>query len=128
MAAKPEYVAKLAELCAHVPKTFSPLVEPRISSLFALDWHADEVKPVPPSKPDGNPFNVFFVNQREDPVELFWMDCEGKPKSYGTIGTGKTKTQQTRPGAVWQIKTRSGKPLGHFKVSDRPAQAVIPAN
>ncbi len=128
LATQPEYAAKLAEFRAHVPKKFSPLIEPRISSLPALAWHAAEVKPAPPSKPDGNPFNVFFINQRENPVELFWMDSKGHAKTFGLIGTGKTKTQQTRPGAVWQIKTRSGKPLGHFKVGDRKAQAAIPAN
>ena len=60
-------------------------------------------------------------------VELHWMDRSGKPRSYGEIGIGSDKRQATRPGAVWLITDRTGKHLGHFRVDDRTAQAVIPA-
>jgi len=128
LAPHPEHAEKLIEFRAHVPKEFAPVVEPKITSLTALKWHASNSKPSPASKPDGAKFNVHFINHREDPVELFWMNLKGQPVSYGVIPAGKTKAQQTRPGAVWQTSTRTGNSLGYFIVGDRSAQAMIPAN
>ena len=98
-----------------------------MESLPKLTWHPAKDIAAPPSKPDGQTFDVTFVNRRESAVELFWMDREGKPKSYGQIAPGKRKSQQTRPGAIWQIAfPENGKALGHFEVGDRKARAVIP--
>jgi hypothetical protein len=36
------------------------------------------------------------------------------------------KRQQTRPGAVWEIRSRDGTRLGHFIIGDRMAKAPIP--
>jgi arylsulfatase A-like enzyme len=124
LAAQPEHAAKLAELRALAPKTFAPLLAPKLDSLPKLPWKSG---PAPASKPDGNTFDVVFINRRKAPVELFWMDREGHPNSYGLIAAGKNKRQQTRPGAIWQIATpRSDTPLGYFIVDDRAARAVIP--
>ncbi len=109
------------------PQEFAERVEPSIDSLTTLGWHAIADGKAPPSKPDGNPFKVYFVNQREDEVELFWMDREGGTKSYGVIGGGHRKQLQTRPGAVWMIAGGEGhEQLGHFIVGDRTARAVVP--
>jgi arylsulfatase A-like enzyme len=124
LAAHPEHAAKLEELRALAPKKFAPLVAPKTESLPKLTWKPG---PAPASKPDGNTFDVAFINRRGEPVELFWMDLERKPKSYGLIEAGKTRHQRTRPGAVWQIALpESDIPLGHFIVDDRAARAVIP--
>jgi arylsulfatase A-like enzyme len=124
LAAHPEHAAKLEELRALAPKKFAPLVAPKTESLPKLAWKPG---PGPASKPDGNTFDVAFINRRSKPVELFWLDRERNPKSYGLIEAGKTRHQRTRPGAVWQIATpESDIPLGHFIVDDRAARAVIP--
>ncbi len=81
----------------------------------------------PPSKPDGDPFDVVFTNQRAAPVKLFWLDRQGKRKPYGTLEAGWRKPQQTRPGAVWLVTDADDQPLGHFVVGDRTALAVVPA-
>ncbi|VGO11489.1 Choline-sulfatase [Pontiella desulfatans] len=128
LATLPEYAEKLATFRARVPKEFAPLVKAKVTSLNKLRWVAANGTPTPPSKPDGGTFNVHFINRRENPVELFWMDAEGKPVERGTIAAGKTNAQRTKPGEVWQISARNGKPLGHFVVSDRESQAVIPAD
>jgi hypothetical protein len=70
---------------------------------------------------------VAFINRGEAPVELCWMDRSGHSKPYGLIAAGKTRHQQTRPGAVWLIKTEAGRVRGYFSVGDRTARAVIPA-
>lgn len=119
----------LAKFRATAPREFAKRVEPSVESLAKLDWQPATESAIPASKPDGNPFQVHFTNKQRLPVELFWMDRSGKPKSYGLIGSGKRRSQQTRPGAVWLIKDpKSDKPLGHFVVGDRTAQAMIPAS
>ncbi len=112
----------------HAPSEFAERIEPSVQSLAKLTWHPATAEDPPASKPDGNPFPVHFINKQRQAVELFWMDREGQPKSYGSIGAGQTKTQQTRPGAVWSIgNIESDQKLGHFVIGDRTAQAVIPA-
>ncbi len=122
------HAGKLAELRALAPGEFVPLKEPSPDALPALTWIPNEPgKATPPSRPDGNPFDVIFLNRRTEAVELFWMTRDGDRKSYGLIAPGKQKGQQSRPGAVWQIATpESGAPLGHFVIGDRKARAVVP--
>ncbi len=82
-----EHAAKLEKLRALAPQTFAPRVPPKDSSLPKLKWHATEGQ-APPSKPDGNTFDIVLLNKREDPVNLYWMDRQGEPKSYGSIAAG----------------------------------------
>ena len=109
------------------PKKFAPRVAPSVDSLTKLKWQAIKDAKPPASKPDGNPFPVYFINQRPTPVELFWIDRSGMPKSYGQIAAGGQKRQQTRPGAVWMLRGgQSQNDLGYFVVDDRTARAIIP--
>ncbi|WP_372805769.1 sulfatase-like hydrolase/transferase [Pontiella sp.] len=128
LATLPEYAEKLAKFRTRVPAEFAPLVKAKITSLYKIPWVAASEKPVPASKPDGGRFNVHFINRRENPVQLFWMDQEGKPVARGTIEAGKVLAQLTSPGETWQIAAHNGTPLGHFVVRDRESQAVIPAD
>lgn len=109
------------------PGKFAPLKKPSLAALPGLRWVESRSRKAPASRPDGSPFFVTFVNRWNETVELNRMDPSGNPKPYGTIAPGKTKAQQTRPGAVWQITdAATGKELGHFTVGDRTAKAVIP--
>jgi len=127
LANNPKHAAKLAEMRSKAPETFAPLKEASLAALPELKWHSIRNRTAPASKPDGSPFPVTFINRRDEPVELFWMTLDGKRKSYGVIPAGKKKSQQTRPGAVWQIaEPKSGEPLGHFIVDDRKAKAIVP--
>ncbi|GAB5405841.1 MAG: hypothetical protein Aurels2KO_40720 [Aureliella sp.] len=128
LASDEAYATVLTDFRSNAPKEFAPRVEPSVESLAKLTWHPAASKPAPASKPDGGTFPVFFTNKRRQAVELFWMDRDGKPKSYGEVASGARKSQQTRPGAVWMIQDTEDKvQLGHFVVGDRTAQAVIPA-
>ncbi len=126
LAAQPEHREALAELRKLAPSEFAPLVPPRDESLPRLRWHGVTDGAAPASKPDGNTFEVVFINQREDAVKLFWMDREGAPKFYATIPPGDRQRQSTRPGAVWLITDDSDNRLGHFAVGDRTARAIVP--
>ena len=128
LAADPAHRGKLEELRGLGPKKFAEKIPPSMKALGSLKWRPAAKGAAPPSKPDGATFGVVFINRTEQPVELFWMDRQGKPKSYGIIGVGKKREQSTRPGAVWQIaEPETGGALGHFIVGDRRAKAVIPA-
>ncbi|MBI1247982.1 sulfatase-like hydrolase/transferase [bacterium] len=127
LAGQPQYAPIRDELFEHAPKVFAAKPTPSVASLNKLAWIADSGEAVPPSRPDGSPFDVFFINQSKNSVKLSWIDREGKPKYYATIPSGNRRSQQTRPGAVWAITTQDDKPLGHFKIGDRSSRAIIPA-
>jgi arylsulfatase A-like enzyme len=110
------------------PKEFAERVEPTVESLVKLPWHPIAEGDPPSSRPDGNPFQVHFENQSGRDVELYWIDPQGAAILYGRIETGKRRSQQTRPGAVWMIAdAETREQLGHFVVDDRTAQAIIPS-
>ena len=128
LASSEEAESVLAEFRENAPKDFAEKKEPSVESLAKLSFRPASKESAPASKPDGNPFPVYFSNESRSDVELCWMDREGNPKSYGEIASGKRKSQRTRPGAVWMVRELdSEKELGHFVVGDRTAQAVIPA-
>ena len=128
LAGKKEHRETLERLRSLAPREFARLVPPRVQSLPALRW-----KPLakgataPVSRPDGNTFEVVFINRSAREVELFWMDREGGRKRYATIAPGEQQRQRTRPGAVWMIAAGDPRqPLGYFEVGDRSARAVVP--
>ncbi|MCB1208553.1 MAG: sulfatase-like hydrolase/transferase [Verrucomicrobiales bacterium] len=126
LAMKPEHAAKLADLRTLAPQNPVPVPEVPVASLPTLEWHSAG-DTVPPSKPDGGTFDVFFTNNRPQPVELCWMTPTGEPKSYGQIEPKGQKRQSTRPGAVWMVRDGDQKTLGHFVIGDRSARAIVPA-
>ena len=124
------HLPTLKRLRALAPKKFAELVQLKVESLPALKWAPlPDGGKAPPSKPDGNPFDVVFINNSTRPVDLLWMDGTGGTKDYGAIAPGGRIRQQTRPGAMWMIATTEGKKrrnLGFFEVGDRAARAVVP--
>ena len=109
------------------PTDFAAKPKPTLDALTKLPWHRLASGSAPPSDPDGNPFDVVFINRSTQAVQLWWMDRQGGTKSYGEIESGKQRKLQTRPGAVWMIRDAGGASLGYFRVDDRSAKAIIPA-
>lgn len=128
LAANTEHRERRAKLRALGPSSFAKKIPPSDESLTKLAWHRPTDKRTPPSKPDGDPFQVVFINQSKQTVKLWWMNRSGKPQLYAEIEADSRQRQQTRPGAVWLITDQQDRPLGHFLVGDRTAQAVIPAD
>jgi arylsulfatase A-like enzyme len=123
LAPNPEYAPTLTKLRARAPAEFIGKAATKISALPSLRL---QTGPGPASKPDGNPFDVVFINHREHPAELFWLDRKGKPHSYGLIAPGARKNQQTRPGAIWQFEnSETSTVIGHVIVGDRRARAEL---
>ena len=126
LAGKPEYAQPLQTMRDKSPTEFAPMPEPSIASLPALTFHRSSGEPPPPSRPEGNPMAIHFINQTERAVVLHWVSPEGQLVGYGTVEPGRQQRMNIRPGAVWLIKRAdNGQSLGHFVVDDRPARAVI---
>ncbi|MFT7632063.1 MAG: arylsulfatase A-like enzyme [Mariniblastus sp.] len=120
-----EHETRMGLLREKAPTEFAKYVRPHVASLPKLKWHPAGGLDIPASKPDGNQFDVVFINNRKIPVRLYWMDRQGKRKSYGTLESGWRKPLKTRPGAVWLIADSSDQSLGYFRVEDRAAQAIV---
>ncbi len=125
LADQPDHAARTNALRALAPTTFAKKIPPSDESLTKLERQPVTDSGAPASKPDGDPFQVAFINKTDATVTLHWMNPFGEPIRYGDIEPGIRKRQQTRPGAVWLITDESDKPLGFFIVGDRTAQAVI---
>jgi hypothetical protein len=121
-----EHTARAAELRAFAPKDPAPIKEIPLASLTALKWTPASAGATPPSKPDGTPFEIRFVNSRSQPVELLQLTPAGAAESFGTIEPQKLKSQQAIPGTVWEIRTPGGTRLGYFTIGDRTAKAIVP--
>ena len=126
LAEEPEHTELMAQLRSQAPKAFRKYVPPSDGALPKLVWHPVQTQ-TPASKPDGDPFDVVFTNQRADAVKLFWMNRSGEPKARGILQSGWRKPLQSRPGAVWLITDLRDSPHGYFQVGDRTAHAIIPA-
>ena len=123
LAPNPEYSPVLQRSRARVPAKFADKAATKVSALPALRLRQG---PAPASKPDGNPFPIAVLNHREGPIEVFWLDRQGNPKSYGEVKPGAERNQQTRPGACWQFAdSATGKILGHIRVGDRRARVDV---
>ena len=122
LAANKAHAKTLAKFRKLKPKKFAPLVPTREKSLPKLKLKTGKH---PPSKPEGKPFEVYFANETGQDIQLFWSNRKGELVPYAGIAPGKSKRQQTRPGAVWVIQDAKGTQFGYFSVGDRKARAVV---
>ncbi|MES1177015.1 MAG: hypothetical protein ABUL62_22020 [Myxococcales bacterium] len=67
-----------------------------------------EAEPTLRSTSGDSPVLVRFLNLRAEPVELIWLDYDGKRKSYGTLAAGAAREQQTYLTHPWMIANASG--------------------
>ncbi len=51
-------------------------------AVSALAWHPVDDKPLPPSRPVGEPQSITFSNSRNGTVELIWLGADGARRSY----------------------------------------------
>lgn len=61
---------------------------------------------------NGPPCVVTFVNEREEALELLWIDGGGRRRSYGALQPGERRTQNTYDGHNWLVRDSSGRELG----------------
>ena len=67
------------------------------------------------SEGGGYKVTLTFNNQTNSSIEAFWVDFDGKPKSYGTYSPGETGVQGTMEKHPWFfINTDTKKCVGIY--------------
>ncbi len=72
--------------------------------------------------------SILFLNHLPQPIELFWIDAEGRKRSYGRLGPGEERDQHTFAGHVWEAIDLDGKSWGRFRATAETAIADIRAD
>jgi len=78
-----------------------------------------------PSTRTGQETEITFVNELEEPVEVFWLDDQGEQQGYGTVEPGARKDQHTYAGHVWLVANQQGETLGVYEAADDAGLAII---
>ncbi len=80
-----------------------------------------DLTPLPPeaegrvrSKSDQPDTDVIFINKRAEPVRLYWLDFEGKRRSYGVVPPGGARSQSTFATHAWLLEGEDGQVLGIY--------------
>lgn len=70
---------------------------------------------------------VQFVNKRAAPVQILWVDFEGREKRYVLVPPGKSATLSTFVNHVWLVRDRSpeGKVVGTLRVRTGERNTVV---
>lgn len=77
-----------------------------------------------PSRTTGAETSILFDNRTRRPVDIYWIDSEGRQRSYGEVESGQTRKQHTFAGHVWVIKDGE-EMVAVYEASQEPLQAVI---
>ncbi|MDI6102065.1 hypothetical protein QLQ12_25940 [Actinoplanes sp. NEAU-A12] len=68
---------------------------------------------------------IDFVNHRDEPVVIHWLDYQGTRERYVVLDSGDTRQQPTYVGHPWVVTDVKGQSLVVFLPATRPAQATI---
>lgn len=129
-AIKPEPRVGAAWLKAYDPEGYALLDELYSGRMkvAAMPWSA--LEPLPADKEgvirsgDGPEADVRFDNLTEDPVELFWLDGDGRRKGYGVIAPATKREQHTYVSHAWLL-VRRGKPFAIYVAGRERGFAAI---
>jgi dipeptidyl aminopeptidase/acylaminoacyl peptidase len=77
------------------------------------------------SRSGGAETYVTFENRMKVDLELFWVDLEGRRRSYGQLGAGASRRQHTYAGHAWLAVDPGGKVRAAFVARDAEDTAVI---
>jgi VHL beta domain len=86
----------------------SEAIEPRADAFLELATVTCGAEPSLRSTSGDAPVLVRFVNLRAEPIELIWLDYDGKRKSYGTLNAGETREQRTFLTHPWLVANLQG--------------------
>jgi dipeptidyl aminopeptidase/acylaminoacyl peptidase len=68
---------------------------------------------------------VIFANKTDAAVELFWINQQGKRKSYGRVAAGGTRDMSTYAGHVWLVADANGETLAVVEARADALELVI---
>ena len=115
------------EAYALLDDIYSGRLKPGKLEVKDLARHGPEAEGKIRSKADQPRATVLFVNKTDKPVEKFWLDFEGKRKSYGPIGPGETDDVETFVTHAWLVQDAGGKVLGIYVAEKGVGRIVIEA-
>lgn len=72
------------------------------------------------SKRNGAATDLRVINALPQAVELFWINTENEPKSYGQIPAGGERSMGTFEGHAWLVKSLLGAPIATFEGAADP--------
>lgn len=78
------------------------------------------------SRDGGGPTTITFDNQTAAPVQLHWLDREGRPQAYGEVPPGQQRQIATYTGHLWR-GTTDDRTAGLFRAEALPGRAVFDA-
>jgi hypothetical protein len=89
-----------------------------------------DLAPLPPkaegqtrSRNDQPATQVLVINKTKKPIQMYWLDFEGKRRNYGTVVPGGVSSQGTYATHAWLVES-GGKCLGIF-VADRTIGRIV---
>ncbi|MCA9081307.1 MAG: prolyl oligopeptidase family serine peptidase [Planctomycetaceae bacterium] len=77
------------------------------------------------SRNAGPETSIRFVNRRNQPVKLLWVNGNGNRVAYGEIPAGQTREQHTYAGHVWLVMSEAEEPLAVFEATEQFGNAVV---
>lgn len=69
---------------------------------------------------------ITFINQRQQPVKIYWLDYSGKRKFYAQIQPGDRVVQQTYVTHPWVVTDASNNCLDVYYPDGQPRIVEIP--
>ena len=66
---------------------------------------------IPSETLDEARIEIEIKNRTDQSVELFWIDFQGSPKSYGRLSPGESRGQSTFAGHTWAASIDGKKPI-----------------
>ena len=111
----------LDKIAAEAEKKANASKEP----LVELKWHPVSAQDPLRSK-SGTFTTVTIVNQRDEPVKLYWVQYGGGLKFYADIAAGATLERNTFSDATWVITDAEERQLGYFISILKPSRIAIP--
>ena len=92
---------------------------PKLANQVADDWSGLR------SIRNANRVNVTFRNHTSEALTVYWIDFEGRRKSYGRTEPGYEKILYTYEDHRWELEAESGNLLGRFVATDVDATAEV---
>ncbi|MBX7106828.1 MAG: prolyl oligopeptidase family serine peptidase [Gemmataceae bacterium] len=80
------------------------------------------------SSSSGGAARILFVNQRDQPVQLAWIDPQGARKKYGEVPAKGQREFPSYHKHVWEVTDDGDRPLGWAMVPEDGGRLVIPAD
>jgi hypothetical protein len=71
------------------------------------------------------PAQMTFINMRQEPISIYWLDYNGTRKLYGTVLPGQSFNQSTYLTHPWVVTRQNSDCLGVYMPDTQPIQVIV---